>query len=558
MYSNPRLLAICFFVLGCNFMIGWESLGFAQSSDTKRKVPTSTKQPNAGQITVKETFEPSFQIEPLSHKIEGRPSEVIPFKFTVTSANSPSEIEVSAIGLRQELSGMILHDPKSSQADLITLVTPSKMKLEPNKPYSVEGVVRIPKSDARFHSIGIMVRDIGRGKDLAPKIGPDGQPETQAGVKFMTQYVLRLDLSVIGARGELGRELQIDNLGLVPFEGRPRLQAIVSNPADTTFEFELRAKVRGAASDRSAKAMRMTMPIRSNVEDESRYSGRILPKSKIRMEELLPEAIASGQYEADLEILCEDRVVMKKTIPFSANAADYPAQEVLISQVGEDLQVSPAQIELSQVRGGSRRLTMVFKNSGREPKTIELKAMTSDDLELTGVLLQPATIQLAPGASRKTSITMKSQSASGDSSQFGYLQVLAKTEKRDFTESKRLPLALVLKRGAPAQVSIAPLQWDNTGEYPGFRTKVENSGTSHFPLEARLSIFDSSGRRINVPAGFGKWVMPGNSAPVLFRMEQPLAPGDYILRCEVQTEDKPVSIQQNFTVTDLDNAVPSK
>jgi hypothetical protein len=356
----------------------------------------------------------------------------------------------------------------------------------------------------------------------------------------------------------MGRELQIGDLALPPFEGRPKLQAIISNPADTTFEFELRARVRASASDRSNKPLRLSMPIRSTVEDESRYVGRILPKSKIRMEELLPDAIASGNYEADLEIVCDSRVVSKKTLPMPVNAADFPAQEVLIAQVGEDLQVSPAQIELSQIRGGNRRLTMLLKNSGRETKTLDLKAMSADDLELTAVMLQPATVQLAPGASRKISITMKSQPGSDVPSQFGYVQVTAKTDKRDFTESKKLPLALLLKKGPPPQISIAPLQWDNTGDYPSFRTKIQNSGSGHLALESRLSIFDEQGRRVVVPAGFGRWVMPNSSAPLAFRLEQPLAPGEYVLRCEVQTADQPVSIEQKFTVTDLENATASK
>jgi len=105
------------------------------------------------------------------------------------------------------MNGQILHDEQSEKTDSIRLITPSTMNLIANTPVWIEGVVRMPKGDAKHHSLGILVRDIGISENIKPKFNPDGTQQTQAGIQFITQYVLRLDLSVHGARGEFGNEL---------------------------------------------------------------------------------------------------------------------------------------------------------------------------------------------------------------------------------------------------------------------------------------------------------------------------------------------------------------
>ncbi|MBU6176102.1 MAG: hypothetical protein KGQ60_20030, partial [Planctomycetes bacterium] len=198
-------------------------------------------------------------------------------------------VEISPIGLRQELTGLILHDPDGNQADMVRLVSPTTMKLSANTTSKIEGVVRVPSGDAKYLSLGIIVRDIGKQDGpLSPRDNPN---KTQAAIRFLTQYVLRIDLEIEGARGEEANRLIVDQIRLVPFEGRPLLQAMIMNPTDTTFELEARARIRSTPQDRSNRPVRLAMPVRSNVQDESRYLGRILPKSRIRMEELLPEAI---------------------------------------------------------------------------------------------------------------------------------------------------------------------------------------------------------------------------------------------------------------------------
>ncbi len=533
----------------------------AQESKSKTARPvaanSNTTQSNR-EISVTETFSPTFSIEPLSHRLSGRENEVLPFAFKIEPRNKDADLEVAAIGLRQELTGQIYYEESSIQADLIQLLTPPKFTARANVATTIEGVVKIPKGTGKFHSLGILVKDVGKGPELPTRTNPDGTPATSAGVRFITQYLLRLDLVSESARGDSGNKLAVESVKMVSFEGRPRLQAIVTNPSGSPFEFEARARIRKSASDRSSKPLRLVTPSRASVQDETRYNSRILSESRIRMEELLPEAIAGGRYYVDLELSVDGQVVHRKTESIEVNAADFPAQEVLIAQVGGSLQVSPAQLELSQLRGGTRRATVQLTNSGQDTKTIHLKAMTSDGLENSLVLMQPTEVQLAPNSNRKVSLTLRSQPTGDKPADYGFIQVESKSDKQDFTASHSLPLAILLKKLEPTKITLSPIVWDPVGEYPGFYTTVQNLGTTHLPLQARLTIFDSKGRPTVIPSGFGKWLMPGKSSKLEFRLEGNLPPDEYVLRCELQQDGEPIRMEQNFKVTDLENAVSAK
>jgi hypothetical protein len=513
----------------------------------------STKKSDPRKISVTQSFDPAFRIEPLSHQLVGRSGSVTNFEFTLESANREAEVEVMPIGLRQEISGMILHDVQAPLAEIVKLISPQRIKLEPNKPAKIEGFVQFPKGEAKYHSVGILVRDVGALAKLAANNDPN-RKKTQAAIQFVTQYVLRLDLEMDGQRGENPAVLELEKLNLLSHDGRPKLIAQILNPSDSTFEYEVRAKLRSSPSDRNARSIRLVMPVREEVENEDRYTGRILPKSRVRMVELLPEAIASGIYDADIEILIADKTITKKTQQITVDAADFPAQEVLIAQLGKEIQVSPAQIELSQLRGGNRRATLVLKNNGKDLKNISITGLGTNGLELGAATIQPNRFALPPGGNRKVTITLKSQTDIEEATLYGTVDLQAESDRQDFDVSKKLPLALMLKKSALPEIKLSSIQWDSISKYPGFRCNVTNLGNSHLPLNARLSISSEAGNRLQIPGGFGKWLMPGTSSNLEFRLDQSLPPGKYQMRCELQHGDKPIAIDQVFEVSDLDTA----
>lgn len=507
---------------------------------------------NAQRVDIQETFQSAFLIEPLTQRLSGRTGSAHGFKFKVESANKETRIDILPVGLTQELSGRIVVDEsKEVSSSVLRMLTPSSMTLLPGVTSFIEGVVQIPRGDAEFYTLGLLIRETGQKADLKPTVDANGNAQTKAGLQFVTQYLLRIDLLVEGMRGDQAKQVAFDELKLSPLRGRPLLNLVASNPTASDIEYELRCRLRRSTNDRSFQPLRLNMPIRGEMQTDEKFVGRLLPKSRVRMEGLLPEAIASGDYEVDIDLLVSGRSVKKQTLSLTVNAADFPAQDVIISQAAEGLMVAPAQIELAKTRGGVRRLMVHVTNNANDIKVIDLSAVDRVGQQLSSVSIQPSQLTLSPGSNRKLAITLLGNSTHSAPVEYGSLRIVTKSGERDYSESKELPMALIYKPTRATEVSVDPVVWDSDNERPRFRTLIRNTGESHLPVDARLSITGSSGFRGVLHGGFGKWLMPSESMWIDFVLEQPLTPGDYVLRFEMQTASQPISTTQTFQVSEL-------
>lgn len=505
-------------------------------------------------VNVTQTFVPAFGIEPLVQKIEGRKGDVMQFQFQVTAKNKDADVEVKLVGLRQEMSGKIMHDETVVDSNVIQLINPGRYTIPRDEPHLIEGVLKVPSGNATHYSYGVLVRDFGTIRDRAPKFDQNGNALTQAGITFITQYVLRVDLTVLGARGENPRQVSIDQAALSVSNGLPQLNALLRNPSNTTFEFELRSQLKRSPNDRSFKALRMVMPVRQTMETEERYVARILPGSVLKLQEVLRQPLMSGKYQMNVEMLVGGRAVNKKTFTIEADSTDFPAQEVMVSQVGGEVYVSPSHIELSQMRGGSRRTSIEVKNNSTESRTIRLSAENSRGTSFPGLSYQPKEFTLSPGRTRKLSISLRRTREYTEPIEFGKLLVQSQSAKQEFSESGELPVAITFDNAPPAEITVEPLRWVATGKQPSFRAVVSNTGGQHMPLDARLLILSEAGERIVLTAGYGRWLMPDAKHDLEFRMPGNLRPGNYQLTCELQNGDSPIIKQQTFTVSDYDTA----
>lgn len=156
-----------------------------------------------------------------------------------------------------------------------------------------------------------------------------------------------------------------------------------------------------------------------------------------------------------MELVFEGQVVKRQTFPVDIDASDFPAQEVLIGQVDEGLQVSPTQVELSRLSGGNHRVTMLLKNNAKETKTINLKAVSASGLEIDAVLIHPSEFQLSPSSNRKVSLTLRTNPGDERTLEYGVVRVEASSTGRDYQVSRELPLAILIAAGPDADVSIA-------------------------------------------------------------------------------------------------------
>lgn len=509
------------------------------------------------EVALKQTFVPSFSIEPLVARISGRRGDVVQFSFKIRTAKPDANVEIKLVGLRQDITGQVHHDERNANQDTIQLLNGGNITLEQDTPFQLEGMVKVPPGDANFHSWGVLVRDLGRARDRTSQVDEQGKEKTSAGINFVTQYLLRVDLDVEGARGEHERALSLDDVQVAVKDGLPQLVALVRNPSQTAFEFELKSQLKQHEGDRSFAQNRLVMPVRESSEGPERFVGRVLPQSQLMMRGLIHEPLMSGTYLAELQMLVGGKTVSKKQFTVTVDSADFPAQEAIIKQMPGGIYITPPQFELSQNRGGQRRVSVEIKNNSSEPKNISLSAAGANQAPLPLVSISPTEFSLSPGRSRKLSISLKSTKEVAQAIQYGEITVHA-TGAGGYAQTGQLPVALLLAATPTPELRLDQLRWIPKDNYPCFRIQVNNSGQIHQPLHARLIIMAESGTRTTVPAGFGKWLMPGQTTDLEFRLDRPLPPGKYSITTELQRGEQLIQQKGVYEITDYDNATAAR
>ncbi len=134
----------------------------------------------------------AFRIEPIVQRFKARRGEVIPFTFEVTATGSEMEIEIAPTSMRQEESGLILPSEAAAEENGLRLLTPREFKLKPGESHMIKGEVQVPLAKSNFLSFGILVKDRGQLNAHRNDLARPG--ETKAAIRFVTQYLLRVDV----------------------------------------------------------------------------------------------------------------------------------------------------------------------------------------------------------------------------------------------------------------------------------------------------------------------------------------------------------------------------
>ncbi len=182
---------------------------------------------------------------------------------------------------------------------------------------------------------------------------------------------------------------------------------------------------------------------------------------------------------------------------------------------------------------------------------MELEAQTDRGTPMPGISMAPTSFTLPPKGKRKVSITMHGKKDAQQPIEYGFIVVKNKSADRDFTESGRLPVALHFAATPEPQLEMETLFWSENEKYGSFRMRVTNRGEFHAVLDAQLTIESETGQRMQIPAGFGRWIMPGQQVELEFRPESLMPPGNYRLTTELQNGLTPLIKTQQFTVSDI-------
>jgi hypothetical protein len=494
------------------------------------------------EVRLQSTFEPAFRIEPLVQRFNAPRGRRLDFEFTVETVAKATSLRIRPVAMKQEDNGVIMPDEQAPPPNVMHLETPAAVELQPGEKTVIRGWLQVPSTDANFHAFGVLVKDLG---SPAERQRPEGTPDSgsRVGIQFITQYLLRCDVSVSNGHSQYVRQLQLEQAELLEHNGRPLARVWITNPTDGAVEFSLRAVLSNPRYYARGRKFPLVLPIRANLDGPERNVARILAHSRVRMEEILEDTVFPGDHELFVELLDGHRVASKATFPIAIHAGDFPAQDVEIVQAGQGVSLEPGQLELSLGRGGKRFLALTADNSGQAPARVRLIPETLDGQPCEWFAVRPAEFQLEPGRRRTVLVTIGPQR---DDTRHRYAALRAFVDPSDAAAAPRRLLVSILGSADDLpQIEAGDLQWQ-PGEPPAFTVPVRNPGKIHAPLTGTLTLTEPRGRSITLSAGFGRWLLPGQTEDLRFPLKQPLPPGLWELRTEISVDPtlEPIRLRQ--------------
>jgi len=493
-------------------------------------------------VTLSQTVRASYVIEPIVHRFRARRGETIPFSFEISSTGSDLDIEVIPVKLQQNENGVILHDEKGAAPDAITLSTPSTFRIPAGETKQIAGKLSTPLAKTNFLSYGILVRDAGKKTDFKD----DGSAGSRAGVRFVTQYVLRIDLEVTGASvAELGKIKFVEG-GIDSVNGFPVVRGYVENPTDYAFEFRVGGSL--SADKSSGKdSFQMYLPSRADVIGPDRYVVRLLPKSRVRVLADYNEPLFPGETTLTMSASNGRRSVVNEDFVLNIEAADFPATATKVAMLGEALTVSPAQLELGQTAGRTRIITLSLANRSDERRKVSLVPQTLTGEPLASLKVSPSNFTLLPGRTKTIRAILSTSSGDSDA-HWGKLQVVAADTDGETLE-KSLPIAMILGDSPAPNVQMSEIAIHSDEQGQRFSLSLQNNGEGYLPIDCRLAVIDTQGRTQVLAGGFGKWLGKGEREDLVFPVKHNLLPGDYQLRLDVQTHSDRPPMSKTFNIT---------
>lgn len=480
------------------------------------------------EVTLTQTVEPSFRIEPVVHRFNARRGEVIPFDFQIGSMGKEMEVTVTPVNLRQEETGIILHDAQGEPARALRLTTPRRFDLGPGRQTNIRGQVTVPLAKSNYLSYGLLVREAGE----APDFGSAGDAPTRAGIRFVTQYVLRVDIETGVADVGSMKDLRIEGGTLYAEHGLPRVRGFLRNPTDYAFECFVNAKV-AADAERKAKPIRLGMMSRATLGGEERHLVRIMPHSVLRLEAPVEQMLSPGEQTLRLSLSGGRREVTGADFALNLRDEDFPALAQQRAVVG-GVAVTPAQIEIGSIRSAKRTLGIKFKNTADEPAEIAIEPQSLSGEPLSHVKFSPSQFTLKPGRSKGVRATLRRTDSTAIES--GVAVVSWRRDGGGETE-ERLPLSVLNAEPAAPRLEIGDIAWRDHDGGEAFVTTVANHSDAYTPVSASLAVGGPAGAVFHLEDGYGRWLAPGETTTLAFRPDGPVAPGDYTLILEVRSRE---------------------
>lgn len=494
-------------------------------------------------VQVQQQVKPAFLIQPLVHRLQGRKRQLLKFEFLIEAHDRTSRLEIRPVAMMQQENGVIMPDEKAPAPDLIRLTSAASVDLTAAEEHKIMAELRIPVTSAPFLSYGILVREIPIDDQKAE--GPDD--EARVGIRFVTQYLLRVDIDVIGVKGDSVNDLDFPDATLVSQDGRCLARVFVQNSTETAMEFSLNCQLIKQNTQAVGKEFGLVVPVRAAQTAPERYKARILPNTRLRLEEFLPHPVFAGDYKLVAEVSSQGRFVRKTEYDISIYDGDFPAQDARIVRVAEDVTIEPTRIELSLRKGGRRMESISIRNGSLQKIVVQLAPERLQGEFYRSLQLRPNRFELEPGQSRKVVVTM---AADRDDKEHGYAyaRLTVSPEVGEAIGTHQIPIALLTNSESKARLVPGNPQWVISNDRSGFTVPVQNDSLRHIALGGRLSLSDEFGRGFVVESGYGRWLLPGQIDELFFGFREPPPPGTYALQVHLNQNEGEPPLQMSQTI----------
>lgn len=510
--------------------------------------------PGGKRVSINRRVEHAFRIEPVVQRFKARRGEVIPFTFQVTSTGKTMQVDVSPVQLRQEETGIILHDEHSPPMDGVRFSTPTRFTLNAGETVELKGTVTVPLTKTNYLSFGLLVRDHGVIKENETTDAPAAA--TQASIRYVTQYVLRVDIEtgVVDTSGM--DQLVLENATIISKDGMPYVQAYVHNPSDFALECRVRSEL--AQSNTSGTRHRSTldpvslfMPARANLNDDDKYLVRMMPHARLRLEAPLETTFINGAYDLSLQVSNGRRTMKERVFQQNLMADRFRALDTKIASLGPGVTLEPAQIELGRVEGTQRMITLQVSNHSESDQQIHLVPRDHLGDPIQRLMLSKSKFEIAAG--RTKTIRAMLRGKSDLSAEWGTLDVIRRDldSPNEVASAAALPLELVHAERPALQVEAGPLQWANLTAGKGFVMELSNHGQGYAPIHAELLLGRDDGSRPHrMLDGFGRWLAPGQKRELQFFVPDDLVAGKYQVRLQVRSREN-VTLKEQVVVLQI-------
>lgn len=500
---------------------------------------SSSPPPNAATqpITFTNSVERSFNIEPVVQRFKGQRGEIIPFSFQINSTGKPLKLSVMAVSLRQEESGIIVHDVHSPPPQQLRITSETSFSLAPGQSHALTGEVSVPLAKTNFLSYGLLVRDEGS----VDQVNSDNDPSnstTKASIRFITQYLLRVDLETRGPGvNELG-EIKFTNGAIRSIDGLPVAEVFLENPTEFSLECTAKGELRNLTSLRPTP-FSMGLASRASLSGDEKYLIRLMPKSRVRLFAPLAESLIPGEQQLAIELQLQNRKLLEQSFPVNVAVGEFPALAAQMAHLNQMLAIQPAQLELGTARGARRSVTLKIINNGESEQSLSLVPKDLRGSVLDNIKFSSDQVVIPPG--RYKNVRMMIDSRKEALTSCGTLAVYFNIDGQPQLAGQ-LPVSLLVGEPATPQIEVSPLETVDQNAVPAFAVSVVNHGTNYVPVTGELRVSLLSGPTTVFRDGHGCWIAPGETRRLVFQPDRAFPEGEYQLSLFVSTtEEGPVS-----------------